>query len=53
MDLNYILVTPGKPGGDIDKTDHVLYAHTDHKGLNCDKYYSHELWVHPFTIKKS
>jgi len=52
MDLNYILVTPGKPGGLIDQTGYVLYAHTDQRGLNCDKFYPHELWVRPFTFTK-
>jgi hypothetical protein len=50
MDWNFIFVTPGKTGGVIGQTGYVLYAHTDHKGLNCDKYYSHELWVRPFTF---
>ena len=50
MDMNYILVTPGDPGGVIDRTGYVLYAHTDHKGLTCDKFYPHELWVRPFTF---
>ena len=52
MDLNYILVTPGYPGGVIGQTGYVLYAHTDHKGLNCDKFYPHELWVRPFAFTK-
>jgi hypothetical protein len=52
MDWNFIFVTPGKPGGVIDQTGYVLYAHTDHKGETCDKFYPHELWVRPFTFTK-
>jgi hypothetical protein len=51
MDWNFILVTPGDPGGVIDQTGYVLYAHTDSRGLNCDKYNPHELWARPFTFK--
>ena len=53
MDWNFIFVTPDKPGGMIEQTGYVLYAHTDHKGLSCDKFYAHELWVRPFTFNKS
>jgi hypothetical protein len=52
MDMNYVMVTPGKPGNVIGQTGYVLYAHTDHKGLNCDKFYPHQLWVRPFTFTK-
>jgi hypothetical protein len=54
MDLNFIFVTPGNPAGVIGQTGYVLYAHTDHKGVDCpDGFSAHELWIRPFTFSKS
>jgi hypothetical protein len=53
MDLNYILVTPGSPGGVIGRTGYVLYASTPSHGGGCPTMVSHELWIRPFTFAKS
>jgi hypothetical protein len=50
MDLNYILVTPGLPGGVIDRTGLVVYASTPSHGGGCPTMVPHELWVRPFTF---
>jgi hypothetical protein len=54
MDWNYILVTPGSPGGIIGEQGYVLYAHTDARGLGCSgRFAPHMLWVRPFAFEKS
>ncbi len=50
MDLNYILVTPGLPGGLIDRSGLVVYASTPSHGGGCPTMVPHELWVRPFTF---
>jgi hypothetical protein len=52
MDLNYILVTPGNPGGMIGQTGYVLYASTPSHGGGCSNMVVHELWVRSFTFSK-
>jgi hypothetical protein len=49
MDDNYILVTPGNPGGVIGQTGYVLYASTPSRG----EAGPHMLWIRPFTFSKS
>jgi hypothetical protein len=53
MDENYILVTPGNPGGVIGQTGYVLYSHTSARGVRCPTLDPHELWMRPFTFTKS
>ena len=50
MDWNYILVTPGNPGGVIDQTGYVLYASSLSRK---ESEGGHEFWVRPFTFNKS
>ncbi|MGA9100128.1 MAG: hypothetical protein WB392_14485 [Methanotrichaceae archaeon] len=52
MDLNYILVTPGDPGGVIGQTGYVLYASTPSHGGGRPTMVPHELWIRPFTFTK-
>ncbi len=44
-DENYVLVTPGEPGGTIGQSGYVLYAETPAWGS-----VAHELWVRPFNF---
>ncbi len=47
-DDNSVLVTKGLPGGVIDRSGLVLYAHTDRFGAGQDD--PHELWSRSFTF---